>query len=554
MCLNPEENGFNSENSEPAALSGEENAAAQSNAETTADTPKEQKSDQPKSNEAFSVFSDPAHFGDNPEKERKKKSSHPMRNKIIAGLACTAIIAGAAFAAVKLIPKQQENNEDSSISLLNVSSSDITGVKINNSLGEIVLKSEISESDSSSEVVWSVEGVNPEYTSSETIKSTVSSLASTSALEKMAADAEGDYGFDKSELTAEFTFSSGSKTLVFGDTAPADIGVYCKISGEDGTVYIVSLNTVLSFQCSATDFADTAGFSGVEITSANNSCFNSDGSIISFDYIKLGGKKFAQPLKIEMQNDDSINEYFAFKITSPITRIGDNDNTQILVDTFAKGIQCAGVYSYESTAENLKKYNLAEPDLIVTMSIGGTEHTLKFGTVDENYCSMLTDGSPVIYKVAISSVGFYSLSLTDYYSTFMVLENLSGLNKLSVSVAGEATYEFDLEYTADEDGSNPVYKAFYGGKELDITSFKNYYQTIIGMSPIAYDTGSTAKTSMEIRFSHSSGISDTVLSFRQYSSQRYQVDIDGIPLGLITKTTYDTFIENTKKIANGETM
>ncbi len=525
MCVNPE-NGENRELQE--AKAAEEKAAG------------------------YSIFDNPANFEETKNDARKPR--HPMLTKIIAGVLSVALLGGAAFAAVKLIPEKDDETDDGSISLLGVSANDVSAVEINLKSEKLILKSEIRESDDESTVFWTVDGVDEAYTDSSSISSAVKNMANAVALEKKAATEGEDYGFENSELTVSLTTAAGEKTVTFGEEAPANLGVYCKVSTDSENIYIVSMNTTLSFQLYATDFANTAAFGGYEITSKNNACFSSDKMIIDFDYFSLSGSALSGKLKVVPQADDAVNQYFAFKIVEPIERIGDNDNLQLILDVFAGGVTAGRAYSYESSPETLKEYGLDNPYLVAEMSLAGEKHILRFSSSDENgSCAMTVDDYPVIYMVQAANVGFYSLGITDYYSSFMVLENLSGLKALSIEVPNGTSYSFDLSYSADDDGSNAVYKAFFSGKELDIAEFKEYYQTIIGMSPISYESGSTSGVTMRIRFVHSGDLGDTVLSFRPYSAQRYQVDINGMPLGLLTKTVYDQFLENTKTISeNGK--
>ncbi|MBR5011743.1 MAG: hypothetical protein IKY12_04220, partial [Clostridia bacterium] len=62
------------------------------------------------------------------------------------------------------------------------------------------------------------------------------------------------------------------------------------------------------------------------------------------------------------------------------------------------------------------------------------------------------------------------------------------------------------------------------------------------------------KTVAKITLKHSANIQDVVLTFKKYSSQRYQVELDGIPMGLITASAFNELMEDTPKVAKGETI
>ncbi|MBQ0083250.1 MAG: DUF4340 domain-containing protein [Clostridiales bacterium] len=492
----------------------------------------------------YSVFDNPEHFEEKSEKVKK----HSMRNRIIAGLLALAVIAGGTLAAVKFIPKPVEEEEKKAeIPILNLTET-AESVLLKNEITTLKFLSAAGEVDGESQTVWTIEGVKSEYTQSDSIANLVKSITEMKALQKLTAEKDADYGFDESTVNAEIFTKSGSVKVTFGGMAPADIGIYCKASNDSENIYVVSVIAVTALQVVPTDFANADGYTGIELNAVNKNCFSDDGTVTDFDYIKLKSKNFSEPLEIVMQNDESLNAYFAFKVVKPMERIGNNDNSQAILNLFGKGFSAEGAYAFEPTDVVLERYNLKNPDFECTVSIAREVYTLKFGIVDETYCAFWDEKANMIEKVPIASIPFLTTSINDYYSSFLVLENLSGLKNLKIETA-DKSYNFDLKYTKGEETKDDVYEASFGGKPLDITSFKSYYQELIGISPIAYDTGATGETDMKITFVHSGTTNDTVLTFRKFSAQRYQVDINGLPLGLITKTTYDNFLNLTAKTA-----
>ena len=137
-----------------------------------------------------------------------------------------------------------------------------------------------------------------------------------------------------------------------------------------------------------------------------------------------------------------------------------------------------------------------------------------------------------------------------------ILETLSGLSGMKVKTPDGKQYNFDLKYTPADDKNNvsQKYQAFYNGKELDIDNFKRFYQKMIALTPISHENKTGLKTQASITLVHSSGTDDVVLTFKKYSSARYQVELDGIPMGLITSTAFDELMDATVKAANGETV
>lgn len=498
------------------------------------------------------IFSNPAHY--NSEQKQEKKAKHPLLIKALAGVTAVAVLAAGAYAAVKLIPEIVSDNDDTdnTINVISTAETDVEKVSIVNSNGSVTLNAALEESNDSSEIVWTVEGVNPDYTDSSLISSTAGNVLKLTAISQTA-EVSGEYGFDKPLVTAVVSPRGGAfteYTVTIGGALPSGLGNYCKVSTNTDAVYIISEDVMLALQCVATDFAVTTGFSGIEETSKNTSCF-SDGSLIDFDYLLMSGKKYPETMRIEVQQDEAINAYFAFQMVKPMRRIANNENTQAMLDLMSGGMQSVGAYAFDPTAETLKEYGLDDPDYVFTLSVAGEVYTLKASVVDDLYCAMIDEDAKIIHKMPLSTATFAATTIEDFYSSFIILENLSGLSQLRVETDAK-DYAFDLKYTEATDEESATYQAFYNGTELEISNFKAYYQSLISMSPISYESKNIAETEMRVVFVHSNGTDDVVLQFKEYSSQRYQVEIDGMPLGLITKTVYEKFLADTEKAANGE--
>ncbi len=502
------------------------------------------------------IFADPAHYNDEPRSKPKKSRFSPIV-KVLAVVLCVGIAVGAYFAIDKLVPEPEEKEEDSIvIDVIKASSAYVREIKIKNENSEYRILPKTTQTDGESSTEWTLDGVDSTYTASSAIEDVADAVLDLDAVREIA-DTSGDFGFDDPSVVAEIVGdgeSLQSYTVTIGDAAPADLGCYCKISGKD-EVYIISSDIMLTLQADPIDFAVTTGYTGAEQNSKSSSCFV-DGAISTFDYISISGAQYNKPLTIKPQTDESINAYFSYIITSPTKRIADDEQVAVLLSCFESGISSVGAYSYNTTVENLKKYRLDKPDFVVTISLNGQKNTFKFSKVDDLYCALLDGSTNMIHKIPISTLSISQNNVEDYYSSFIILETLSGLSQMKVKTPDGKQYSFDLKYTA-ADAENDIeqkYQAFYKGKELDIANFKRYYQKLIALTPISYENKTGLKTAATITLVHTGGTDDVVLTFRKYSSARYQVELDGIPMGLITATAFNELMADTPKVANGQTV
>lgn len=488
------------------------------------------------------IFSAPVDHSD------KKPQNSKLLPRLLAAFLALAIVVGGALAVIKLVPeKQDDTKSDATIELLALDTDNIEKVELTNEKGSVTLLSTVTEKDGESTVSWRVDGVTEAYTDSDTIKSTVQTAAKLSAL-KAVEGSLADFGLDKPGIT--FTLYPRNNafpqiTVTVGDAAPAGLGYYLKLSEKD-TVYLVDDDIFSLSQVTKLDFATTTGVSGVIQTEKNSSCFT-EGSITKFDYITLSGKHYPTPLKIEMQNDEAINAYFAFLVTSPSLRIGNDENITSLITLLSSGIKSEGAYSFDPTDKELEKYGFNSPDAVLTISVAGQTYTIAAAKVDSGYYAVIDSYGGIIHKIPAASLPFVSASVTDYYSSFIVLENLSGLSNFKAAFADGTVYDFVTEYEKEDES----YKAFIGGKELDIANFKALYSNFIGLSPVEYASKEIKETALTITLVHSADTPDTVLKFKPYSSGRYQVEMNSIPMGLITTTNYENLVSDIKNVANG---
>ena len=492
--------------------------------------------------EESTIFSAPARH------EEKAKAKQPFGKRLLAAALALAVIAGSTAAIISLIPKKEDDETPTvTFNILNIDSDNIEKAEIKTGDSTLTLLSTITETDTSSDVSWSVDGVNAAYTDSSAIKSAVSDAAALEASKELTG-ALSDYGLDnpKTIITLYPRNEAFSQVTVnIGNSAPANLGYYCSLSNSD-KIYLVENAIADLIGITALDFATTRGLSGVIRTDKNADYF-ADDALIKFDYITISGKNYPMPLKIEPQEDESLNAYFAYKITSPSIRIGDDDTINELTTLLSSGITSSGAYAFDPDADTLKRYRLDDPDTVLTISVAGTTYTILASKVDDNFYAAIDTYGGLVHKIAASSLTFADTNATDYYSSFIVLENLSGLSHFKANFADGSAYDFKTVYESEDES----YKAFIGETELDIDNFKAFYRQFVTLTPVEQDSKEIRDTALTITLVHSNGSADTVLTFKPYSSGRYQIEMHGIPMGLITSTKYEKLAANIKNVANG---
>lgn len=492
--------------------------------------------------EPFStIFSDPAL---NKKAEKTGKKSKLLLRAVCAA-AAVAVFAAGVLAVIKLIPKMETDSqqEDNKISVIAVDKNAVSDVDIKNENGNIVLQSNLVEGNTESSYYWTVQGVNSDYTDSETVANTVNTVTTISASKEIATDSPDEYGMDNPTTTVTLTFresAAESITLKIGNNASANLGCYCAVSDKPGKVYIIPTETVLALQCVATDFGKKTGLA----TAAQDSRFFSDNDITSFTKLELSGKNYQDGLEISMFSDETLNSVYAYQVTKPISRIAETEPVDNTVALFSSGITAAGIYAFDPTAEDIAKYGLDNPDAKVTLTLGEKAYSLSAAKVDDNYFAVVDGYAKVIYKVSSSALPFATNTTTDFYSKFIVLENLSKLSSFTMSVTGGQTYKIDISNTVDSESGEEVISASQNGVSLDAEKVKSMYRYLITASIIDYSSVQTQSTDMIIVLTHTDGSADTVVKFCKAGSQRYMVYVNNTEMGQITSTVYNQLIAN----------
>ena len=502
------------------------------------------------------IFSDPAHYNEQPRKAPKNDKKSPLI-RIIAVVLAAGIAVGAYFAIDHLVPEPEEKQHETIlIDVVTTSPAHVKEIKIKNETAEYKISPKTTQYEGESITEWTLNGVKSNYTDSSMIEEVADAVLNIDAVREIT-DTSDDYGFDDETIKVEVVGDGENLenyTVIIGDNAPGDLGCYCKVSNSD-KVYIIESSVALTLQQEPIEFAVTTGYTGVAQTLDNMSYFN-EGQLFDFDYISISGAKYGKPVTIKPQTDESINAYFAYMVTSPVKRIANDEQVTTLLTNFQNGISSVGAFSYKKDAATLKKYRLDKPDFIVTLALGKQKETIKFSIVDDLYCALIDSKTDMIHKIPISTLTISQNKVEDYYSTFIILETLSGLSGMKVKTPDGKQYNFDLKFTAadDEKDIEQKYQAFYTGRELDIANFKRLYQKMIALTPISHESKTGLKTAATITLVHSSGTSDVVLTFKKYSSARYQVELDGIPMGLITASAFNEIMQDTPKVAADETI
>ena len=498
--------------------------------------------------EESTIFSAPTH-----EDEKVKKTG--MLKRILACFLVFAVIAGSALAIKLIIPEKNETTENKDEITLTVGKSkDFPTVEFINKETDttIVFKAlEGEEYDSINARDWYIVGVDEDKIDYTKTAKAINALGGLKAMGQIS-DTVDDvlYGFDNPKYIINFLAPENAQvpsyTAKIGKLSPDNSGRYVTLSNRKG-VYLVRNSHFDSFDMNVLDFAKVSNMGKISAGESVSNTYYSNGKLTKADKIELYTKEIRKTYTFKMAEDTKL---YGYDITSPENRPCADAAVQVLIDFFADGVTGDGAYSYEATKAELIKLGLDNPDIRLTISVEGVKRTIKATLQSDGKYALVVDDEGIIGKIEPSAITFKDMGITDYYNELMLFQSINTIKTMSVKTEKEKyDFSFSSKYDA-ESKTDALEKVFYNDKELDLIKFQNYYLELISLTAVEHNyvdtNGKAADTTVYLTYNNDEV--DTEMNFYKVSDNRYQVEINSTPMGLISLTSYNDFIAATSEI------
>ncbi len=481
----------------------------------------------------------------------KKASPPPRKNRkmlksILASLLTLAMLGGAIFAIVKLIPKKEDGGilATENIPVTSLSAEKVRSIKITRKdsvstyLSKLTEEKDEETGETVTKVTWTIEGVDPELTETTAIGMVADTALALYATRTVEHEEGADYGFDEPQYVIEITGydEADNTTLTIGDNTPSNSGVYARV---DDVIYLISEEAAADF--SKTDEQMATSFA-VPAATVDGDTLNyfSENKLASFDRITLSGKNFPSTLRFEMNKDEDEGNYNDYIMTSPVRRYADTANVGGLFEIAVNGLTAAEAYKYNPTAADLKNYGLISPEIKLSIEFGGKKVEIAASRYDESYFAVLVTGrEDIIFKVANSFLPFAEFPDTAFANNLVFIETVTDFTNMTFKTAS-ATYSFDIEYKEETDEAEEELKVTANGKEIKAQNFQNFYQhLVIECNEITLKKESGTPT-LTVTATRDSGT--TSIKFIKYSERRYYVEVDSAPIGFISTTNMEKIL------------
>ncbi len=406
---------------------------------------------------------------------------------------------------------------------------------------------------------WALKHVDRSLTSYATIDNAVQSFMEqgyTKVISDNKKDGK-DYGFDDPAYQVDFYKPGSDKvyvSLIIGGKSPADDGRYITSSLDD-KVYFARMVDLYHYEKTDLDFVNSESIPSIGADEDYNSAYFTDGQLISCERLEIWGKVPGEHYNIVTKTVDHDTIFNSYHIIEPVNRPADDDSMGNIVSLFSYGITANGCYSYSTTEEELKKFGLDDPDFGVKIYVNDVESSfVATKQADGNY-AVYYAANKTIMKVLPESLIPASYTPKDIYNELLFIESISAASAITIE-SGEEKLRFDISTKYDSESNDDVISGVkYNGKALETINFQNYYSYIIKIAAQSYETVDTKdmKPATVFTVEHKNGSDPTVIKYFKINDARYQVEVDGVKMGLISSSEHSRILKYAKNVANDKT-
>ena len=250
-----------------------------------------------------------------------------------------------------------------------------------------------------------------------------------------------EYGLDDPVAVVKTVFGDNSEnTLLIGNTAPDDQGIYCRL-GENKNVYLVQLTDVNMFLIKKLQFFDRT-------LTAEYDSDNEDNSIIK---LSLSGEFYDKPVEIDKEEDLTVSA--EYKMRSPYREISAKNEVQSTGES-VYGLTGSEIAAVQPTDEDKKQFGLDKPyiEINTQASDGTTVHILASKKNDDGSCYVMCDGGNIICKADSELIEkWYEKDYKTFLSGVVVAPNIKTMKKFTIQQGSKnSVYDIKTEMVIND--------------------------------------------------------------------------------------------------------
>lgn len=450
-------------------------------------------------------------------------------------------------------------SEDESVVILEKTSDEIKSVYVNNSYGEYTL--EKPASGKSNWTIDTLELINQNTSLEDSMRTNLGEMEAKKLVEKDVSDMS-KYGLEEPSGYFTVTYDDDSQVTVYiGDEAPNGSSNYVRLNDEN-KVYLVQTTRLTYF----TD-PDTAYVSTSLIATP------SDDEWPDYGTETVSRQDLDYDMVFETDPYENNGMVSAQVMTEPIFSYLNVTNSSDVTHGMW-GLSATSCEVANPTDDDFAKYGLDDPFCTVSLKGAEYDYLLKIGDAihysDESsnetdavtgyYCYLTgVSGVDCIFVISADSLPWATVQASDVVMSLMTSNYIYDLDEIDVEYDGEkSVYAITSNGTSDESTTDSgdsidVTGVTLGGDDIDVDTFKSYYQYIMGCptSEIYFTDPEETEPYLTISLMRKDGGSD-VMEYYKETSRRTIVKLNGKTSFRIQSSWVDTFLENMQNVKDAK--
>ncbi|MBR1750169.1 MAG: DUF4340 domain-containing protein [Ruminococcus sp.] len=435
--------------------------------------------------------------------------------------------------------------------LVDRSADDVISVKVENKYDTFEMVR--SSTGKTTWVIDALDGVAASLSDENALADCAATLKSFDTVEENAQDMS-KYGFDDPTAKFTVTFSDGEeRTFIVGDLLPGSERYYYLVEEGSSTVYEV-LTTYVQDMCKRKeDYA-------VKVLIAQ------PGADSYPEYGTLTVERKDLDYKVVIKDDEKEEGEGAVSaqvVVEPVYGYLNITNSTGYTHGMW-GLTATTAEVLKPDDKQLEEYGLKDPYATVTLKGDGYDYTLKIGNginaVDENgneqtaiesyYCTLDgVEGADCIFVINSASLPWARQTPEDILSSLMTFNYVKDVGEIVIT-KGSDTDDITVTYDAEKED---VGAAELNGKELDVSSFKTFYEYLLTCptSEMYFTDPDEDSSIMKIEIKRRDGGGDTIELFKD-TGRRHIVKLNGVTSYRIESKWLDQFEKNISALEKGE--
>ena len=461
------------------------------------------------------------------------------------GILCMGILilGGACFFLLKSDDSEKSDVESGNYQILDeITEDDVASVVVSNASGGYE-----ADWNDDSVIIKDCDNIAIDNSAVKKIQNAVKGITA----EKKVTDGKGrlnEFGLEDDPVEVTVTGKGEKESLMIGDEVPGqDSSQWYVLWKEE--VYIVSDSNVEAFQYGVKDLVSK------QITPDRDE--SDDSFRVTLADIQGEGM---DEIQIRHQGSEELAGYQvdSYQLTAPINYPASAAVSEDILPMFF-GLKAQEVAVLHPTAEDRAQVGLDQPYRQVeieyqTKNSEKNKISILVSNIDGAGNLYVENGSDVIYKCRPQDISWLNLTVDTVISHTILIPDVTSLKTLTITQGDGSSYQIQFQNMGTDNG-----KVLYDGKELDVDSFRNFYDELISVEADEVilenlpDTSGMNKIA-EIKFAYmdESKKSDTVTYYSESARKAYAV-VDGNERGFrLSETQIDTVLGNLQKLINGE--